>query len=94
VILPVFSKNFLIRDIDNYLDFLTIKPRIDIHIYDSLQEKKNKNKTEKEGKSKSRNGKNEARKIFLLPKLMLSVNAISLFRNKERNLINFLNLDL
>jgi hypothetical protein len=32
VILPVFSKDFPIRDIDDYLDFLATKPRIDVHI--------------------------------------------------------------
>jgi hypothetical protein len=77
VILPVFSKDFPIRDIDDYLDFLATKPRIDVHIYDSLQKEEGENEAEKEGKSKSRNGKNEAGKNFLLPEPMLSADAIS-----------------
>jgi hypothetical protein len=94
VILPVFSKDFPIRDIDDYLDFLATKPRIDVHIYDSLQKEEGEDATEKEGKSKSRNGKNEAGKNFLLPEPMLSADAISLFRSGEKGPVNFLNLDL
>jgi hypothetical protein len=80
VILPAFSKDFPIRNIDDYLDFLATKPRIDVHIYDSLQKEESENGTEKEGKRKSRNGKNEAGENFLLPESMLSADGISLFR--------------
>jgi hypothetical protein len=94
VILPVLSKDFPIRDIDKYLDFFATKPRIDVHIYDSLQKEKGEDATEKKGKSKNRNGKNEAGKNFFLPKSMLSADAISLFRSGEKGPVNFLNLDL